>query len=198
MTCSTAASAAATPRIGSCARASWRRSSRARSCRRRDVAAGDDTAAHAAAEPAAARRRLSDHRARTRHLWGGAASGPAIGAQHPRHARRPEGRHLRAGWLRRCACGRDLVCRSADQEVSGSADPEGADASPVPALRALSLGALLRPNDPQPLSSLRRSQRQRRSGRLPGRHRSSARISDRRPATTAPASMAPMATCTPT
>ena len=49
---------------------------------------------------------ISDHRARTRHLWGGAASGAAIGAQHPRHARRPGRRHLRAGWLRRCACGR--------------------------------------------------------------------------------------------
>ena len=63
-------------------------------------------AIHAAAEPAAARRRLSDHRAGARHLWGGAASGAAIGAQHPRHARRPDGRHLRAGWLRRSACGR--------------------------------------------------------------------------------------------
>ena len=54
-----------------------------------------------AAESAAARR-LSDHRARTRHLWRGAASGPAIGALDPRHTRRPGRRHLRAGWLRRC------------------------------------------------------------------------------------------------
>ena len=54
----------------------------------------------AAAEPAAARR-LSDHRAGTRHLWRGAASGAAIGALDPRHARRPGRRHLRAGWLRR-------------------------------------------------------------------------------------------------
>ena len=34
-----------------------------------------------AAEPAAARRRVSDHRARTRNLWGGAASCAPIGAQ---------------------------------------------------------------------------------------------------------------------
>ena len=39
----------------------------------------------------------------------------------------------------------------------------------LPALLALGLGPLLRPNDPQQLSSLRRSQRQRQSGRLPGR-----------------------------
>ncbi len=59
-----------------------------------------------AAEPAAARGRLSDHRARTRHLWGGAASGAAVGPFDPWHARRPGRRHLRAGWLRRSACGR--------------------------------------------------------------------------------------------
>ena len=64
----------------------------------------------------------------------------------------------------------------------------------LPALLALSLGPLLRPNDPQPLSSLRRSQRQRRSGRLPGRHRSSARPRDPRQAMTAPASTALTAT----
>ena len=107
------------------------------------------------------------------------------------------GRHLRAGWLRRSACGRDLAVDLPTRK-SAAADQEGAGAWPLPALLALSLGPLLRPNDPQPLSSLRRSQRQRRSGRLPGRDRSSARISDRRPAMTAPASMAPMATCTPT
>ena len=82
----------------------------------------------------------------------------------------------------------------ADQEAAGAAEP----GLPLPVVFAVGLGALLRPNDPQQLSSLRRSQRQRQSGRLPGRHRSSARLVDRRPATTAPASMAPMATCTPT
>ena len=73
--------------------------------------------------------------------YGVAASGAPIGAQHPRHARRPKGRHLRAGWLRRSACGRDLVCRSADQEVSGSADPEGADISFLPLVCAVASGA---------------------------------------------------------
>ena len=63
----------------------------------------------------------------------------------------------------------------ADQEA-------GADAPcALPALLALGLGPLLRPDDRQPLSRLRRSARQRQSGRLPGRHRSSARIADRRP-----------------
>ena len=50
----------------------------------------------------------------------------------------------------------------------------------LPALFALGLGPLLRPDDRQPLSSLCRSARQRQPRRLPGRHRSSARISDRR------------------
>jgi T5SS/PEP-CTERM-associated repeat protein/autotransporter-associated beta strand protein len=105
-------------------------------------------AIHAATGSAAAWRSLPNHWAGTRHLWGGAASCAAIGAQHPRHARRPKGRHLRAGRLRRSACGRDLVCRSADQEVSGSADPEGAGAGSLPVVCADSVGALLRPNDP--------------------------------------------------
>ena len=76
--------------------------------------------------------------------------------------------------------GRDFCGRPADQEAGGGADQE-ARACALPVILALGLGPLLRPNDPQQLSSLRRSQRQRRSGRLPGRHRSSARISDRRP-----------------
>ena len=81
------------------------------------------------------------------------------------------GRHLRAGWLRRSACGRagSLPTRK----------PGPAPAS-LPVVFALGLGPLLRPNDRQPLSGLRRSARQRQSRRLPGRHRSSARISDRR------------------
>ena len=59
-----------------------------------------------AAEPAAARRRVSDHRARTRHLRRGAASGAAIGSRHPRHARRPGRRYLSsptALWRSACA-----------------------------------------------------------------------------------------------
>ena len=124
---------------------------------------------------------LSDHRAGTRHLWGGAASGAAIGAQHPRHARRPGRRHLRAGWLRRCACAPPPDLRSTCRPRSRRGPDQEARACALPVILALGLGPLLRPNDPQPLSSLRRSQRQRRSGRLPGRHRSSARISDRRP-----------------
>ena len=76
---------------------------------------------------------LSDHRAGTRHLWGGAASGAAIGAFDPRHARRPKGRHLRAGWLRRCGLRPlpprpDFCGRPADQEAGGVADQEGAGA----------------------------------------------------------------------
>ena len=135
------------------------------------VAAGDEPADRPAPEPAAARRRLSDHRAGTRNLWRRAASGAPIGAQHPRHARRPGRRYLRAGRLRCCACGR-AGCPT-DQEA-------GASACTLPVVFALGLGPLLRPNNPQQLSSLRRSQRQRQSGRLPGRDRSSARISDRR------------------
>ena len=122
-----------------------------------------------------------------------------LGLQHPRHARRPEGRHLRAGWLRRCACGRRAETSSVDLPTrKPAALPTKGPACSLPVVRAVGVGPLLRPNDPQPLSSLRRSQRQRRSGRLPGRDRSSARIADRRPAMSAPASMAPMATCTPT
>ena len=149
-----------------------------------------------AAESPAAWRRLSDHRARTRNLWGGAAAGPAVGAFDPRHPRRPGRRHLRARRLRRSAHARrraDFCGRPADQEAGGRADQE-ARACALPALLALGLGPLLRPNDQQPLSGLRRSARQRQYGRLPGRDRSSARISDRRSATSAPASMALTAT----
>ena len=112
MICSGAALAGSGPMTGSCAPTSW-------------VAAAVPVVVAAAclcsvppflpspaAEPAAAQRRLSNHRARTRHLWGGAASGAAIGAQHPRHARRPGRRHLRAGWLRRCSLrSRRIACR---------------------------------------------------------------------------------------
>ena len=62
----------------------------------------------------------------------------------------------------------------ADQEAR-------ADARSLPALLALCLGPLLRTDDRQPLSGLCRSPRQRQSGRLPGRHRPSARLVDRRP-----------------
>ena len=75
-----------------------------------------DPAAHAPAESAAAGRRLSDHWARARHLWSGAASGAAIGAFDPWHARRSGGRHLRARRLRRGRCGR--AGRPADQEAT--------------------------------------------------------------------------------
>ncbi len=95
-----------------------------------------------------------------------------LGVRNPRHARRPGRRHLRAGWLRRYA--RGPAERPADQET-------GAGACALSALLAIGLGPLLRPNARQPLSRLRRSARQRQSGRLPGRHRSSAGISDRRP-----------------
>ena len=70
--------------------------------------------------------------------------------------------------------------RPADQEAGGRADQE-ARAGALSALRALGLGPLLRTNGPQPLQRLRRSQRRRQSGRLPGRHRPSARLVDRRP-----------------
>ena len=133
--CSVAASPAV-PTTGSCARASSRR--------RRRIRPGPADAPVAAC-PAA----FSDHRAGTRHLWGGAASGAAIGRRDPRHARRPGRRHLRAGRLRRCACARDLVCRSADQEVSPDQKGRG---GAVPAVRALGLGPLLRTDDRQPLS----------------------------------------------
>jgi autotransporter-associated beta strand protein len=88
-----------------------------------------------------------------------------IGAQHPRHARRPSRRHLRAGRLRRRACGRfrrgrGFCGRPADQEAGGGADQE-ARACALSVILALGLGALLRPNDPQQLSSLHRFQRQR-------------------------------------
>jgi T5SS/PEP-CTERM-associated repeat protein/autotransporter-associated beta strand protein len=82
--------------------------------------------------------------ARTRNLWDGAASCTPIGAQHPRHTRRSGRRHLRTGRLRSCAS--DRACGLADQEARACA---------MPALLALSLGPLLRPNDRQPLSSLR-------------------------------------------
>ena len=46
------------------------------------------------------------------------------------------------------------IRRSAEQEVSGQApDQEGADACSMPALCALGLGSLLRPNDSQPLQA---------------------------------------------
>ena len=67
------------------------------------------------------------------------------------------------------------ICRPGSRRL---ADQEGAGAGPCPLFSPSVVGPLLRANDPQPLSSLRRSQRQRRSGRLPGRHRSSARIPD--------------------
>ncbi len=92
-----------------------------------------------------------------------------LGLLDPGHARRSGRRHLRAGRLRRCACARDLVGRSADQEADGGADQE-ARACAVPAVLALGLGPLLRTDGQQPLSSLRRSARQRQSRRLPGRH----------------------------
>ena len=57
-------------------------------------AACDEPAVRPAAEPTAARRRLSDHRAGTRHLWGGAASCAPIGPFDPRHTRRPGRRYL--------------------------------------------------------------------------------------------------------
>ena len=86
----------------------------------------------------------------------------AIGARDPRHARRPGRRHLPAGWLCCRACGRsrarDACGRPADQEAGGCADQE-AGAGALSALRALGLGPLLRPNDQQPLSRLRRSAR---------------------------------------
>ena len=176
---------------------------------RRSRPLGVLAAIHTAAGPAAARRRVSDHRAGTRHLWGRAASGAAIGAQHPRHARRPKGRSLRAGWLRRrSGCGRfrrgrDVYgrpCRPGSRH--GLADQEGAWRwlpAQVTVCAGMAWGRFDRPADPQQLSSLRRSQRQRRSGRLPGRDRSPARPRDPRwrlrPRS---AFMAPMATCTPT
>ena len=85
-------------------------------------AARDEPAGHATAEPAAARR-LSDHWAGARYLWGGAASCPPIGAQHPRHARRPGRRHLRAGWLRRCACGASAGTSAVDLPTKKPAVP---------------------------------------------------------------------------
>ena len=93
-----------------------------------------------------------------------------LGLAHPRHARRSGRRHLRAGARLRAVA--PAICRPgsrADQEI-------GADACALPGLLAVVVGPLLRPNDRQPLSRLRRSTRQRQSGRLPGRHRSSARF----------------------
>ena len=187
-TCSAAASAAA-PMTGFSVRASLSRPfrrSRRRSCRpscRRSAAgratrraAGratrDEPAARSAAEPVAARR-LSDHRAGARHLWGGAASGAPVGSRHPRHARRPGRRHLPARLLRGAPApettGVDLPTRK-------SLPTKKAAAAPVPAFLALGLGPLLRPDARQPLRRVRRSARQRQSGRLPGRHRPSARL----------------------
>ena len=71
-------------------------------------------------------------------------------------------------------------CRSADQEAGRNADQEARSCA-LSALFALGLGPLFRPDARQPLHCLRRSARQRQSRRLPGRYRSSAGISDRRP-----------------
>ena len=130
-----------------------------------------------AAAPAAARR-LPDHRAGTRDLWGGAASGPAIGAPILGTLDDRVGDTYEPD-LRRCACAR---ASSVDLPTRKSrCRPRRPAPAPCPLFCALGLGPLLRPNDRQPLSRLRRSARQRQSGRLPGRHRSSARIADRRP-----------------
>ena len=86
---------------------------------------------------------------------------------------------LRAGRLRCCGCAEtssvDLPTRKPAAVPTKKPGP-----APCPLVFALGLGPLLRTDDRQPLSSLCRSARQRQPRRLPGRHRSSAGISDRR------------------
>ena len=140
---------------------------------------------HPAAEPSAARHRVSDHRARARHLWGGAASGATIGPFDPRHTRRPGRRYLRAGWLRCCACGlfrrgRDFCGPPADQEAGGGADQKALNCA---------LSVIHRPQSGD-ASSAKRSTTTIKPSPIPtpaaiwesfqGQDRSSARISDRR------------------
>ena len=87
----------------------------------------------------------------------------------------------------------DLCGRPADQEAGRRADQE-AWACALSAVFALGLGPLLRPNDPQPLQAFADPRADGNLGGFQGGIDLLARIPDRRQATTAPASMAPMAT----
>ena len=171
MICSMVASAAATPAIGSCARpSSDRRSRRSRPSRR---------SRRRAADGAAAAGRLPDHRAGACDLRRGPAARAAIGDQHPRHAPRSKGRHLRPDG---CAVAPTLrprlLGRSADR--SRCADPEGAGLRRARSSRPRSGAASSAKRStttigPSPIPAPTAI------WRLSGRHRSFARIADPRP-----------------
>ena len=131
-----AASAAATPPIGS-----FRSGLRggAHSARAADRAARDEPAVRPAAEPTLSSRRLSDHRAGNRHLWGGAASGATnwslsiLGTLDDRVGDVPTSRMVAPLRLRPTSTAAEDFCcsRPADQEAGGGADQEASGLRPV-------------------------------------------------------------------
>ena len=75
---------------------------------------------------------------------------------------------------------RDVCGRSADQEAGGLPTKKRAGAAPCPLFSPSVWGRFFGQTIHNHYQRLRRSPRQRQSGRLPGRDRSSARIADRR------------------